>query len=434
MSLTAQYGFANDFTLTSITGYRTSDTLFGRDFDGVAADLMFFDISVDDEQFTQELRLASPRLGAFDFVAGLYYYDQGIDSDQALRVGADWAQIAPIIGRPLFPYGFPSTRQFGTLDTTAYAAFANVNWHLGESFTLNAGARYTREDKKFVFNQASNNAVVSEHPQLSRQLRAERCLAHGQLAVSLQQGREFHATASRGFKSGGWNADFVTTTDLDFDDETATNYELGMKSSFLDGRFNAELSVFRLDYRDLQVNLAVPIGGGVFANVTTERRQGDQRRCRAGTQRSADERSDALGQSRLHGCHSTTSTWSAGPLCRATRCPSRRSGPAVPPWTTRGRSAVATRKDSSVSTMDIVPSRSPSAQQQSPVDDHRHPAAGRACRLQAQLVEVASLRTESARRRQRASRQPGTVHDGRPGARCNRQTRTYGVPRTGRFA
>lgn len=268
-ALTANYEFSNGFKLTSVTGYRTSDSIFGRDFDGAAADLLFFDIHVEDEQLTQEVRIASPRLGAFDFVAGLYYFDQSIDSDQALRSGTDWGQVAPLIGFPNFAYGTATTRQFGTIDTRAYAAFINANWHVSERVTINAGARYTEEDKDFFFNQTSVNPSYPNILDLRDNFSPSDVSPTASVLFRATDAVNLYATVGRGFKSGGWNADFVTSTDLDFGDETATNYEAGLKSVFFGGRLNAELAVFRLDYRDLQVNQSVPLGGGIFANVTT---------------------------------------------------------------------------------------------------------------------------------------------------------------------
>ena len=62
------------------------------------------------------------------------------------------------------------------------------------------------------------------------------------LTYAVNDDVNLYARISRGFKSGGWNTDYVgSTLNLDFNPEFATAYELGIKSRLLDNRllFNA---------------------------------------------------------------------------------------------------------------------------------------------------------------------------------------------------
>ena len=64
-----------------------------------------------------------------------------------------------------------------------------------------------------------------------------------------------YATVAKGFKGGGFDdtpANVAQAT-TPFDPETATNYEIGIKTDFLDNRMRLNADVFYMDYKDLQV-------------------------------------------------------------------------------------------------------------------------------------------------------------------------------------
>lgn len=62
------------------------------------------------------------------------------------------------------------------------------------------------------------------------------------------------ASATKGFKSGGWNARASSPTQfLPFDPEKVWSYEAGIKSEWFDHRVRANITGFILDVSDLQV-------------------------------------------------------------------------------------------------------------------------------------------------------------------------------------
>jgi iron complex outermembrane receptor protein len=80
-----------------------------------------------------------------------------------------------------------------------------------------------------------------------------------------------YAKASRGFKGGSYNVRANTVTfpgsAHPLDAETVTAYELGAKTEWLEGRLAVDATLFRNDYRDIQlsVNIVNPLGG-LFAD------------------------------------------------------------------------------------------------------------------------------------------------------------------------
>lgn len=69
---------------------------------------------------------------------------------------------------------------------------------------------------------------------------------------------------SKGYKTGGFNAIFEREEDITFEPEYSWNFEYGIKSSFLDERVQADVSVFYIDWRNQQIYQALPSGEGVM--------------------------------------------------------------------------------------------------------------------------------------------------------------------------
>jgi iron complex outermembrane recepter protein len=79
-----------------------------------------------------------------------------------------------------------------------------------------------------------------------------------------------YGSVARGFKSGGWNADFITSVDkFNFAPEFALNYELGAKTSLWSNRLTINSALFVTKLDDFQVFQFLPTaGGGTLLSLT----------------------------------------------------------------------------------------------------------------------------------------------------------------------
>jgi len=88
------------------------------------------------------------------------------------------------------------------------------------------------------------------------------------LIFALDDSSNIYARYSSGYKSGGFNLDYINAAEiaanqgLEFDKETVDAYEIGYKGSLLDGRLRLNLAGFYSTYQDYQVNQFVDLGGG----------------------------------------------------------------------------------------------------------------------------------------------------------------------------
>jgi iron complex outermembrane receptor protein len=112
-----------DFTLTSISAYRYWQYDSRSDTEGSSADVLFGGYHIKNDQWTQELRLAFPRMGNVDAIAGLYYFRQKVDTDQHTEYGRDAAAWLSGIPNSLLPiYAQASPALAGLL------AYNNTRW------------------------------------------------------------------------------------------------------------------------------------------------------------------------------------------------------------------------------------------------------------------------------------------------------------------
>ncbi|MGL5837932.1 MAG: TonB-dependent receptor [Sphingorhabdus sp.] len=289
---------SSDITLSLITGYVNVSQKFALDFfDGRGAPSIStpnpvvrgftrggFTILNDGqhEQFSQEIKIAGSFGDGFvDFVAGGYYLDE--------RNRTDFADIFSLNALPFPPFtvvpgGFSLLLGDRILrnKTTALAGYAQADFNITEQIKLTAGIRYTDEKKTFSIadNRASCNDGSIEATCLDNSLLVSpsgRAIPRSQtaklwtprFAINFKPNEDvlLFASATRGFKSGGWNARATSATLLTpFAPEKVWSYEAGIKSDLFDRRVRANVTFFWMDVKNLQTPSAFlpPVGAPVF--------------------------------------------------------------------------------------------------------------------------------------------------------------------------
>jgi len=158
-TLQGDWTLPGDYTLTSITGYRFWRFSPHNDADSSNLSLLpDSHVQNHDQQFSQELRIASPKGdGPFDYTAGLYYFWQAQRTNQASYYGNNDATA--------FTFGpqFRGASQIvlGRLRTRSYAAFAQGNYHIQDDLTLTIGVRNTLEQKTMALYRDLGGTVLN---------------------------------------------------------------------------------------------------------------------------------------------------------------------------------------------------------------------------------------------------------------------------------
>ena len=261
---------ASDNTLTFINSWRYYENDSGFDGDFTAYDASTATYKIDLDQYSSELRIATPGGQTFEGQAGLYAYYSEFDSVGTFQQSQSLYENATIRieGTPIdaslalfFPEGSINTDD-NTYKTTSYAAFGQFIWNINEEFSATVGMRYTYEKK-----ERDGSQVSDPEPPFGLDLppiagpNTEYDSDRSDTAVSPSFNLRYfyspdimgYASISRGFKSGGFDQRRVAQgTDGEFDEETATNYELGWKASFYDRRVQFNGTLFLVDYEDFQ--------------------------------------------------------------------------------------------------------------------------------------------------------------------------------------
>ncbi len=274
-SLTADLSLG-DYQLTSISAWRQWLNHQRQDYDGLAQLTTTFpsgadEGSVDSRQFSQELRLTSPRGGLIDYVLGAYYLRAQTDEryQRALTTLAGTTRTSTI---GIANYGITNHN---------YALFGEANVNFTEHFRAIAGYRSTWDSLDFYHVRTSSNDPTNsgagslDRPGIRAYHNAKGSTdARGEgyrlgLQLDLGDHAQTYFTYSRGYKGPAYNVYFNmrslnATTLLDevpLSPETSNSYEGGVKGSTANRALSYAVAVFTTDFDGYQANFTDSVGG-----------------------------------------------------------------------------------------------------------------------------------------------------------------------------
>lgn len=260
-NLSIDYALENGYSLRSISAYRETDFVFHNDTDASALDFLVVNYADSYEQTTQEFQLISPDNMRLEYVLGFYYYNQDSTTIRDAVVGnAGWLFR-------LLPGGGAFNR--GNVETDSKAVFLNGSYDLSDAWRLGFGFRYSDETKDVLYHlDGARSGVFGIGSTPASGYKDSDNYTHFSPTLSINyrfiNDVNLYAKYSSGFKSGGFNLDYVTQADLDagidFNEETVDSYELGMKGLFLNNRLSLNLALFVANYDDYQVNQFFNLG------------------------------------------------------------------------------------------------------------------------------------------------------------------------------
>lgn len=299
LALEAIYDFEDGGSFKSITAQRETKLDFLSDLDGSSLD--FFELKQADEydQFTQEFQYTSKNDDTFEYIVGLYYYQQDSLTD---RRGIPGSEVVPVsdatylkgllnsvgldtlVGTPYeFLYPSDDVVHAGTVDTLSYAIYSNMTYHFTDAWQLGVGLRWGKESKEVdwsIDGSKSGYFGLATDTYIDK-ISDDEFLPSLSLNYNIGENTVSYFRYATGSKSAGFNLDFVKQDQmdfLDFDKETSVNYELGIKGYNDDHTFNYAVTVFTTDYTDYQQQQYVDIGDSrtifVISNAATVITQG----------------------------------------------------------------------------------------------------------------------------------------------------------------
>lgn len=300
-------------TVTSVSAWRfwDWDPSNDRDFTGLPITTVSANPS-QQRQWSQELRVASNGKRAIDYVAGLFYFHQTIDT-QGLQVqgpaasrfllnpgnvapgSAGCATATTAACNPAVLNGLTARNTIGFSNTSA-AVFGKATWHITDALSIAPGVRVNYDKKTgsyvSVVTTGSGSTTLSNDqrgvlaPQSYRP-DFDDWNVSGDVTLAYDVARDVHAyaTYARSYKSGGIN---LSGLPLDASNnpilaaaqvkpEQVNHYELGVKTQWLDRRITANLAAFWTDISDYQATVTngqLGVLRGYLANAEAVRTRG----------------------------------------------------------------------------------------------------------------------------------------------------------------
>ncbi|MDE0004145.1 MAG: TonB-dependent receptor [Rhodospirillaceae bacterium] len=207
--------------------------------------------------------------------------------------GFDWMPYPRAV-----PGGPESSGRAGNVSAESEAVFGHATFQLNDNWTLDAGVRYTSEDRGF--NQTEFAAAAGTckfggpgDPDPSTICEPDYILTYGSMFLDgfyndqaanftattpmLSLTRDFeesmiYFTYSEGFLSGAFNDELNVNLVpelaplLTYGPEYVANYEAGFKGTFADGRVRLAGAIFKMDYTDKHEGIGIDNSEGQFGN------------------------------------------------------------------------------------------------------------------------------------------------------------------------
>jgi iron complex outermembrane recepter protein len=258
------------FLVTSISAYRKHDSYDSIDADFYDVDALIRTNDLNQDQYSQELQISND-FDKFNYVAGLYYFYQKLDSTSDTIVGADTTALVGLPPTP--PNPFPpraNALNVAEQEHNSYAIFGQADYRITEQFVVTGGLRWTYEKKDMTntFTQAASPtnvpysapgwglwlfAPTAPTPDIDENFDDNKVTGTLKLSWFMNDQTMFYGSFGTGYKAGGINTDRIPSSiSTVFDPETAESYELGMKAEFPEQALRVNVALHKTDTDDLQ--------------------------------------------------------------------------------------------------------------------------------------------------------------------------------------
>ncbi|MEO0997735.1 MAG: TonB-dependent receptor [Pseudomonadota bacterium] len=246
-------------TANLIVGYRNLEQTFLLNFPGAGSDDFFWiDNDGEHEQLTAEFKWSAEYFDdRVNFVSGLFWMDEDNTTDFADYLFGGFLRLADRVLEN---------------ETSGWAAYAQADIELSDKAVLTVGARYTDEEKEIAFSDNTGAGVLTTANLIAAgvPITQDEQIVTPRVALSYDFTDQVmgYVSATRGFKSGGWNARGTNPAELQpFGPETIWSYEAGFRADLLNNRLRANGTFFVTDLEDLQTTSATPSGAFLTTNA-----------------------------------------------------------------------------------------------------------------------------------------------------------------------
>ncbi|MBT0668221.1 TonB-dependent receptor [Novosphingobium profundi] len=187
-----------------------------------------------------DVKLASPDAGPLTWMVGANYYDSSITDvlEVSYALLNDYTTNVPIFGKG------------STVHTKGLSGYAQMGYEIASGLDLSLEGRFNHEKIAYDGTVLSDGVYQSSIPGARTY---NYFTPRGTLSYKFSPDLMAYASAAKGYKVGGFNANTYGTDKFEYDPETNWTYEVGVKGSALDRKFAWSADLFYVDWSNIQV-------------------------------------------------------------------------------------------------------------------------------------------------------------------------------------
>lgn len=247
-SLQAKYGL-DKWELSSLTSFSyLNDTYDDYDQDFSTYDIVTYLLPDRPQKtWTQELKIVSRNMGKWDITGGIFGFLENKEATSQYYYGPDAATTYPDA-----PYLYSSiSEQRGK----GFAAYAHISYSITDKLKLTGGLRYDYDEKRLnIYNEYEKEPnPVQTFPERTISTSANATSPKLNLSYLATDDITLYVNYAKGFRPGGVNQyGSANSTHLTYKPEFTDNYEVGIKTEWLDRRLRANFTAFYTDWKEQQ--------------------------------------------------------------------------------------------------------------------------------------------------------------------------------------
>lgn len=252
------YDTDSGYTLSSLTAHHSDKDMALIDLNfrqETGTGVWALNVQSKFKDYSQEFRITSPQEEQFRWTLGVNYLYTDTPTG---GVGGT------------FPFGTLRSSGITAVESKTPSVFGGIAYDITDKLTLSVDARY-QEDEISKQQLEGRDAGVSPPPPLDEEVSATFTAFSPRISLDYQyaDNSTVYALFSRGYRPGGFNNVLVFRPDevveqfeqfgakKAYDQEQLDNYELGIKSSWLEGRLQTRLALYYDPYTSGQSQITV---------------------------------------------------------------------------------------------------------------------------------------------------------------------------------
>lgn len=245
-------------TLKSITASRLIGRQANGDVDAEPQPITNNPVDESSRALSEEIQYSGNAVGdKLHYVGGLFYLWEHAKDSQSVHATTGLYDALIAAGNTELAVATDSTQDSKRDQVTkSYATYGEVSYELTPALNASVGARYSSEQKTthlYLYYPSQERVGVDKIVSQSFSSFTPKV----GLTYQINANDMLYVTVSNGFKSGGINGrPTVSATVQPYRPETVQNYEVGVKTQWLDNRLRLNLSAYHMDYKDIQLQVA----------------------------------------------------------------------------------------------------------------------------------------------------------------------------------